>query len=67
MDILMKSQSTKSLYNLLSLHNSGDPENELSEERVEEIRKEISEIEYWEDQSAERDRDDKRDRERDER
>jgi hypothetical protein len=53
--------STKSLRELLALHASGDPENELTPERVEEIHEEIRLIEYAKEMSDDRDRDDKRD------
>jgi hypothetical protein len=60
----MLHRSTESLRELLALHASGDPENELTPERVEEIREEIRLIEYAKEMSDDRDRDDKRDGER---
>lgn len=41
-------RSTKQLYRLLRLHDSGDPENQLDDGRIEEIKAKIDEIEAHE-------------------
>ncbi len=53
----MNHLSTGRLYELLRLHASGDPENELDQERIDEIRKEIADIEFAEQERPKRERD----------